>query len=109
MRYTQSVSIIHIIKGNLKRGAGIAQSVSGSVRAVKSGDQKPVGGRDFLHPSRTALGPTKPPAQQVPFSFLGAERPERGVDHPTLPSAEVKERSELYLYSLSGPSWSVIG
>jgi len=25
------------------------------------------------------------------------------------PSAEVKERVELYLYSLSGPSWPVIG
>jgi hypothetical protein len=28
--------------------------------------------------------------------------------HP-LSSAEVKERVELYLYSPSGPSWSVIG
>jgi len=42
-------------------------------------------------------------------SFLGAERPGRGVDHPPLSSAEVKERVELYLFSPSGPSWPVLG
>ena len=36
------------------------------------------------------------------LSFLGVERPGRGVDHPPLSSAEVKERVELYLYSPSG-------
>jgi len=33
--------------------------------------------------------------------------PGRGVDCPTPPSAEVKERVELYIYSPSGPSWPV--
>jgi hypothetical protein len=33
-------------------------------------------------------------------SFPGAKRPERGVNHPPPPSAEVKERVGLYLYSL---------
>jgi hypothetical protein len=42
-------------------------------------------------------------------SFPGAKRPGRGVDHPPLSSAEVKERIKLYLYSPSGPSWSVLG
>jgi hypothetical protein len=46
-------------------------------------------GRDFQHPSRPAPG--------------------RGVDHPPPSSAEVKEIVELYLYSPSGPSWSVLG
>jgi len=31
------------------------------------------------------------------------------VDHPTPYSAEVKERVQLYLYTISGPSWPVIG
>jgi hypothetical protein len=34
--------------------------------------------------------------------FLTVKRPGRGVDHPPLSSAEVKERVELYLYSPSG-------
>ena len=42
-------------------------------------------------------------------SFPGVKRPGRGVDHPTPSSAEVKARVELYLYSHSGPSWSVLG
>ena len=37
-------------------------------------------------------------------SFLGVKRLRRGVYHPPLSSAEVKERVELYLYSLSGSS-----
>jgi len=41
--------------------------------------------------------------------FPGVKRPERGVDHPTPPSDEVKERVELNLYSPSGPSWPVLG
>jgi hypothetical protein len=42
-------------------------------------------------------------------SFPGVKRPGRGVNHSPLSSAEVKERVELYLYSPSGPSWSVLG
>jgi hypothetical protein len=42
-------------------------------------------------------------------SFPGVKKPGRGVDHPLPPSAEVKERVELYLYSPSGTSWSVLG
>jgi hypothetical protein len=35
-------------------------------------------------------------------SFSGVKRPGRGVDHPPPPSAEVKERVELYFYSTPG-------
>jgi hypothetical protein len=41
--------------------------------------------------------------------FPGVKRPGRGVDHPPSSSARVKERVELYLYSSSGPSWSLLG
>jgi hypothetical protein len=42
-------------------------------------------------------------------SFPGITRPGRGVDHPPLSRAEVKERVELYLYSTFGPSCPVLG
>ena len=42
-------------------------------------------------------------------SFQGVKRPARGVHHPPVSSAEVKERVELYLCSPSGPSWPVLG
>ena len=42
-------------------------------------------------------------------SFSGVKRPGRGVDHPNLSSAEVKERVELYFYSPSRCSWPVLG
>jgi hypothetical protein len=42
--------------------------------------------------------------------FPGAkERPGRGVDHPSVSSAKVKERVQLYLYSPCGSSWPVLG
>ena len=37
------------------------------------------------------------------------KRSGRGGDHPTPSCAEVKGKVELYLYSLSGSSWSVLG
>jgi hypothetical protein len=42
-------------------------------------------------------------------SLPGAKRPGCGVDHPPSSSAEVKEKVELYIYSLSVPSYPVIG
>ena len=39
----------------------------------------------------------------------GVKRPGRDANHTPPSSAEVKERIELYLYSLSGPSWPVAG
>jgi hypothetical protein len=42
-------------------------------------------------------------------SFPGLNRPGCGIDHPPPSSAKVEERVELYLYSTSGPSLSVLG
>jgi len=42
-------------------------------------------------------------------SFPGVKRPGRDADHPLSSSAEVKERVELYIYSLSGPLRHVQG
>jgi hypothetical protein len=42
-------------------------------------------------------------------SFPGVKRLGRGGDHPPPSSAEVKGRVELYICSLSGPSWPVLG
>jgi len=39
--------------------------------------------------------------------FPGLKRPGCGFHHPAAPSAEVKERVQLYHYSSSGPSWPV--
>jgi len=42
-------------------------------------------------------------------SFQGVKRPGRGADHPLPSSAEVEGRVEVYIVSLSGPSWHVLG
>ena len=41
-------------------------------------------------------------------SFIGVKPPGSGAEHPLPPSAEVKERVELFLYSPSGPSRQVV-
>ena len=55
------------------------------------------------------LGPTQPPTQWVPGPSRGVKRAGRGADHPPPYTAVVEERVELYFYSLSGPSWPVLG
>ena len=42
-------------------------------------------------------------------SFLRLKPKGCSIDHPPLSSTEVKERVELYFYSLSGPFWFVLG
>jgi len=78
------------------------------LRAGRSGDRIPVWGRDFSHPSRSALRPTQPPTQCVPGLSRGVNRPGRGIDHSSPSIAEVKERVELHLYSPSRLSWPVL-
>jgi hypothetical protein len=66
-------------------------------------------GRDFPHPSMSALGPTQPPIQMGTGSFPGLKQQGCGVNHPPPSSAEVKERVELCLYSSFMSSWQIIG
>jgi hypothetical protein len=61
----------------------------------------------FSAPVQT--GPGAYPASCTMGTGSWVKRPGRGVDHPPLSSTEVKEKVELYLYSLSGASWPVIG
>ena len=66
------------------------------------------GGGEISAPLKT--GPAAHPASytMVTGSFPGVKRPGRGVYHPTPSNAEVKGRVELYLYSSSRHSWSVL-
>ena len=78
-------------------GPGELSRYSDLLRAGRSGDRIPVGGRDFPHPSRPALGPTQPPVQWV---FLGVKRSGRGADHPPHLSAEVWKGRAIPLLTL---------
>ena len=62
----------------------------------------------FSAPAQT--GPVAHPAYCTvgTGSFPSVKRPGIGVDLPSPPSAEVKERVKLYSYSFSGPSWPVV-
>jgi hypothetical protein len=63
----------------------------------------------FSAPVRTGPGAHPATCTMGRGSFLEVKRPGRDAD-PSLPSsAEVEGRVELYLCSLSGPSWAVIG
>jgi hypothetical protein len=66
-------------------------------------------GARFSAPVQTGRGAHPASSTMGTWSFSGVKRPGRGVDHPPPSSTEVKERVELYLYSPSGPSWSVTG
>ena len=77
-------------------------------RAGRSGDRISVGARFSL---RVQNSPGDHPAFYTTGteSFPGVKRSGRGVNHPPPSSAEVEERVGLYLYSLSGSSWPVLG
>ena len=66
-------------------------------------------GSRFFAPVQTGTGTQPANYTVLTGSFLGVKRPGCGVDHPPPSRAEVKERVELYLYSPSGPSWSILG
>jgi hypothetical protein len=54
------------------------------------------------------MGPTQPPIQRL-LCIPGVKRPGRDINHTHPSSAEVKDRVELYIHSLSGLSWPVLG
>jgi hypothetical protein len=65
-------------------------------------------GQDFPHPSRPALGYNQPPIQWVP-GLPGGKAARDCDDHSTQSSTKAEGRVQLYICSISGPSWSVIG
>jgi len=78
------------------------------LRAGRSGDRIPVGAR-FAVPVQNVPG-AHPASYTMDTGFFpGIKRPGRGVDHPLPSRAEVEGRVELYIFSPSGPSWSVLG
>ena len=81
---------------------------SDGLRTGRSWDRIPVKARFSAH-VQTVPGTQPAFHTMVTGSFPGVKRPGRGVDHPLLSSAEVKERVELDFYSPSGSSWPVLG
>ena len=64
--------------------------------------------RDIPYTFRLSLWPTQAPVILVPSLFPGGKAAGAWHSSPTPSSLEVKERVELYLYSLSGPTWPVL-
>jgi len=88
-------------------GSGQLRRYSDSLRAGRSGDRISVAAR-FSAPVQTGPG-AQPHFYTVGTgSFPGVKRPGRGVDHPTPSSAGVKEKVEIYIYYLNGPSWPAL-
>jgi hypothetical protein len=72
-------------------------------------ESNPGGGEIFhTHPDRP-WGPPSLLYNGYCVFFPGLKQPGCGVDHQPLPSAEVKERVELYFYFPCGSSWPVLG
>jgi hypothetical protein len=69
----------------------------------------PGGGEIFRSRPDRPRGPPSLLYNGYRVSFPGVKRPGREAHHPPSSSAKVKERVELYLYSPSGPSWTVLG
>jgi hypothetical protein len=82
----------------------IPSRYSDSLRDGRSGDRITVYAR-FSASFQTNR--ENPPTLRV--SFTGVKRLGRGVNHQPPPSAEVKERLQIYLYCPSGPTWPVLG
>ena len=76
--------------------------------AGRFGDRIPVGAT-YSAPVHTGPGVHPASFTMSTGSLPEIKRPARGVDHPPPSSAEVKERVELYIYSLSGSSWPILG
>jgi hypothetical protein len=81
---------------------------SDSLWVGRSGDRIPMRAR-FSVPIQTDPGAHSASCTKgYRVSFLCVKRPGCYLDHQTPFSAEFKEKIDLYLYSLCGPSWSVL-
>ena len=83
-------------------GRGGSVGIANALRAGWSGDRIPVAAR-FSAPVQICSEAYSVSYTMGTESFPGIKRPGRGLDHPPLSSAKVKERVELYIYS---PSWT---
>jgi hypothetical protein len=73
-------------------------------------DEKIPVGATFSAPVQTGSGAHPASSTMCNGSLSpGVKRSGRGGDHPPPSSSKAKERVELYLYSLSGPSWPILG
>jgi hypothetical protein len=77
--------------------------------AGRSWVQTPVGGEFFPTRPGQSWGPPILLYNGWRVSFPGGKQLKWGIKYSPPSSAKVKERVQLYLYSLSGPSWPVIG
>ena len=76
-------------KVNVGRGSVVGKAIRYGLDGAENQSRW---GRDFPHPSRSALGPIQPPIQWVPGLFPGAKWPGRGVTtHPYLAPRLKKE------------------
>jgi len=63
----------------------------------------------FYAPIQTSPGAHPASYTMGTGSFLGVNWAGRGVDHLPPSSAKVEGRVELYICSLSGPLWPILG
>jgi hypothetical protein len=91
-----------------EKWSGIFNSVLQLVTGFKFWVSNCGGGEIFGTSPERPWGPPDFLYEEYLVSFQGLKQPGRGVDHPSPSSAEVRERVELYLYSLSGSSWPVL-
>jgi len=82
---------------------------SNSLRVELSGDRNTVEDEIFRIRPHRPWGPRSHLYNEYRVSFPGGKRSERDVDHSPPSRVEVKERIELYLYSLCESSWPVTG
>ena len=80
----------------LATGWTVQGSTPGECEIFRTGPDRPWGPSSLLYTAYL-------------FSFPVIKRPRRCVAQPSPSSAQVKERVQLYLHSLSGPSGPVIG
>ena len=89
--------------------AGIVQSVWLLATGWTLRGSSPGWGRDFLHPSRPALGSTQPPECWVLTPYHGCKAAGAWRDHPPPSRTELKGGVDVYIYSPFGLSRPVLG